>query len=134
MNFATRLRKIRTEKEMTQEELSLQSGISLKTISRYETGETIPRSRKYYDKIAEALEITYEELVSHEDDFIMNIREDYGSKGAKDAQGLVDGMIGLMAGGEMPDEDKKAILDAIQEAYYLSKAENKKYTPKKYRK
>lgn len=42
-------------------------------------------------------------------------------------------MIGLMAGGELPDEDKATILDAMQEAFYMAKLENKKYTPKKYR-
>jgi surface antigen len=44
---------------------------------------------------------------------------------------MINGVIGLMAGGELPEEDKKAILDAIQEAYYIAKVENKKYSPKK---
>lgn len=134
MNFATRLRNIRIEKNMTQDELATKSGVSLKTISRYEIGETFPRSRKYYDKLAEALGVTDTELMSPEDKFVMNIKDDFGVRDANNAQNLVEGMIGLMAGGEMPDEDKKAILDAIQEAYYMSKDENKKYTPKKYRK
>jgi acetyl-CoA carboxylase biotin carboxyl carrier protein len=46
---------------------------------------------------------------------------------------LVNGMIGLMAGGELPEEDKATILNAMQEAFYMAKLENKKYTPKKYR-
>ena len=32
-----------------------------------------------------------------------------------------------MAGGDLPEKDKKAILDAISEAYYIAKNENKKY-------
>ncbi|WP_258392397.1 hypothetical protein [Dolosigranulum pigrum] len=38
-----------------------------------------------------------------------------------------------MAGGELPEEDKTTILNAMQEAFYMAKMENKKYTPKKYR-
>ena len=44
---------------------------------------------------------------------------------------MVDGVIGLMAGGEIGEEDKKAILDSIQEAYYIAKSKNKKYNPHK---
>ena len=41
---------------------------------------------------------------------------------------------GLFAGGEMADEDMREMVDAIQEAYLIAKKNNKKYTPKKYRK
>ncbi|MGO3751667.1 MAG: helix-turn-helix domain-containing protein [Peptoniphilaceae bacterium] len=132
MNFAKKLRDLRTERNLTQEELAEKSGVSLKSISRYEVGTTKPRSKKFYIKLAEALNTTYDYLVSDEDNFIMDVRENFGSKGAKDANELVDGVIGLMAGGEIPDGDKKVILDAIQEAYYHAKKENEKYTPKKY--
>ena len=40
----------------------------------------------------------------------------------------------LMNGGEMADEDMREMVDAIQEAYLIAKKNNKKYTPKKYRK
>lgn len=134
MNFGKKLRDLREAKNLTQQELADQVGVSLKTISRYETNESHPRYRKIYDKLAEVLDTTHDYLVTDEDDFVLNARELYGSKGANDAREMVDGVIGLMAGGEVPEEDKKAILDAIQEAYYMAKKENKKYTPKKYRK
>ena len=134
MNFGKKLRDLREAKNLTQHELADQVGVSLKTISRYETNESHPRYRKIYDKLAEILDTTHDYLVTDEDDFILNARELYGYKGANDAREMVDGVIGLMAGGEVPEEDKKAILDALQEAYYMAKTENKKYTPKKYRK
>ena len=134
MNFGKKLRDLRESKNLTQQELADQVGVSLKTISRYETNESHPRYRKIYDKLAEVLDTTHDYLVTDEDDFVLNARELYGSKGANDAREMVDGVIGLMAGGEVPEEDKKTILDAIQEAYYMAKTENKKYTPKKYRK
>lgn len=133
MNFAQQLKDLRKEKNLTQEELAKKTGISLRTISRYELGDTLPRTKKYYEKIAEALDVDADYFLSQEANFLINARNEFGYKGAKDAEELVNGMIGLMAGGELPDEDKATILDAMQEAFYMAKLENKKYTPKKYR-
>ena len=133
MNFAQKLKDLRTEKNLTQEELAKKSGISIKSISRYELGETLPRTKKYYEKIANALDVDTDYFLSQEANFFINARKEFGYKGAKDAEELVNGMIGLMSGGELPDEDKATILDAMQEAFYMAKLENKKYTPKKYR-
>nr|WP_276939844.1 helix-turn-helix transcriptional regulator [Helcococcus sueciensis] len=133
MNFATKLKNLRTEKNLTQEDLAKKSGISIKSISRYEIGETIPRSRKYYEKLANALDVDIDYLFSQETNFLLNARKEFGYKGAKDAEEIVNGMIGLMAGGELPEEDKATILNAMQEAFYMAKIENKKYTPKKYK-
>lgn len=133
MNFATKLKNLRTEKNLTQEDLAKKSGISIKSISRYELCETIPRSRKYYEKLANALDVDIDYLFSQETNFLLNARKEFGYKGAKDAEEIVNGMIGLMAGGELPEEDKATILNAMQEAFYMAKIENKKYTPKKYK-
>lgn len=131
MAFAEKLRDLREAKNMTQEELAKYCNVSLKTISRYESGQSKPRYRKTYDALAKALDTSHDYLVTDEDDFILRAYERYGAKGARDAKELVNGVIGLMAGGELPEEDKKAILDAISEAYYIAKNENKKYATKK---
>lgn len=131
MNFANRLKFLRQKNNMTQEELAKKTGVALKTISRYENGDTYPRKKSFYFTLCDVLNCTYEELVSPEENFIIHAKEDYGSVGKKDAEELVNGVIGLMAGGKLQDEDKKIILDAITEAYYLAKKENKKYARKK---
>lgn len=133
MDFAQKLKDLRTEKDLTQEELANKSGISIKSISRYELGETLPRTKEYYEKLANALDVSSDYFLSQETNFLLNARKEFGSRGAKEAEELVNGMIGLMAGGELPDEDKTTILNAMQEAFYMAKLENKKYTPKKYR-
>lgn len=134
MSFGKKLKNLRENKNLTQEQLAVKIGVSLKTVSRYENDESKPRYRKVYDKIADVLDTDYNYLVTDEENFVLSAREKYGTKGAKDAQEMVEGIIGLMAGGELPEEDKKAILDAIEEAYYLAKLENDKYTSEKNRK
>lgn len=131
MSFASKLKNLREIKNLTQEELAKKVGVSLKTISRYESGQSKPRYRKTYDNLAEVLNTSHDYLVTDEDSFILSAREKYGAKGARDAEDMINGVIGLMAGGKMPEEDKRAILDAIQEAYYIAKSKNKKYAPKK---
>lgn len=133
MDFAQRLKDLRTKKNLTQEELAHKSGISLKTISRYELGETLPRTTKYYEKLTKALDVDKDYFFTQETNFLLKARKEFGYKGAKDAEEIVNGMIGLMAGGDLPEEDKATILNAMQEAFYMAKLENKKYTPKKYR-
>lgn len=131
MPFAEKLKGLRESKNMTQEDLAKYCKVSLKTISRYESGQSKPRYRKTYDALAEALDTTHDYLVTDEEDFILSARERYGDIGAKDAEEMVNGVIGLMAGGKLPEKDKKAILDAISEAYYIAKTENEKYSPYK---
>ena len=131
MAFAEKLKDLREAKNMTQEDLAKKCDVSLKTISRYESGQSKPRYRATYDALAEVLDTTHDYLVTDEEDFILSARENFGPSGARDAEQMVQGVIGLMAGGELPERDKKAILDAISEAYYIAKAENKKYGSKK---
>ena len=126
MSFPHKLKELRENKNMTQEELAKACQVSTKTISRYELGESKPRYRKTYDLLAKVLDTSHDYLVTDEEDFILKTREEYGISAGRDAEELVDGVIGLMAGGEIPEEDKKAILDAISEAYYIAKNESKK--------
>ena len=127
MAFSNKLRDLREAKNLTQEELAKLCNVSLKTISRYESGQSKPRYRKTYDALAEALDSSHDYLVTDEEDFILSARERYGNAAARYAEEMVQGDIGLMAGGDLPEKDKKAILDAISEAYYIAKSENKKY-------
>ena len=124
MGFANKLKELREIKKLSQEDLAKLCQVSTKTISRYELGQSKPRYRKTNDLLAEHLDTTHDYLVTDEDEFILKARENFGKEGAKDAEDMINGVIGLMAGGQIPDEDKRTILDAITEAYYIAKAEN----------
>ena len=124
MGFANKLKELREIKKLSQEDLAKLCQVSTKTISRYELGQSKPRYRKTYDLLAEHLDTTHDYLVTDEDEFILKARENFGKEGAKDAEDMINGVIGLMAGGQIPDEDKRTILDSITEAYYIAKAEN----------
>ncbi|SHI11266.1 MULTISPECIES: helix-turn-helix domain-containing protein [Tissierellales] len=134
MSFGEKLREIRTQENLTQQEMADRIGVSLRTLKSYELGETLPRYRKIYHKIAEEFNVDVNYLLTEGDDFILSAGEKYGSRGMKGAQELIDNARALFAGGELSEDDKKVVFDALQEAFFEAKLENKKYTPKRYKK
>lgn len=132
MRFGEKLRKSRIEKGLTQAQLAKQAGLGLKTISNYESGATYPQNRKVYTILADILEVDADYLRNENDDFVAQAQKEFGYRGRKGAERLLNELTGLFAGGEMAEEDMDELMLAIQEAYVIAKRNNKKYTPKKY--
>ena len=132
MTFGEKLRTLRLNKNLTQQELAKKAGLGLNTISNYEKGKTYPQNREVYATLAEILEVSPDYLHNENDDFLAQTQQQYGSRGARQAQQLVSEVSGLFAGGEMAEEDMDEMMKAIQEAYWIAKKNNKKVTPKKY--
>jgi transcriptional regulator with XRE-family HTH domain len=134
MLFGDRIKELRGLAGMSQQELANKSGLSLRSIQNYESNQRYPKDVAILNKLCKALNTTIEELMREEDNFIQEASEKYGTRGKKDAQKLVDELGGLFAGGELNEEDKDKVFRAITEMYWKAKDNNKKYTPKKYRK
>lgn len=132
MKFNEILKKLREEKGLTQVQLSELTGISTRMIQKYESANARPRLDAA-EKIAKALNITADQLLGNANMLVAQAAEKYGSRGAKQAQQLTEEVTGLFAGGEMAQEDMDVMMKAIQDAYWIAKEKNKKYTPKKCR-
>ena len=129
MKFGERLKSFREQKNLTQEELASLSGISARSIQRYENGTNRPRVEAA-EKIAKALDIQVDVLLGTNDMLVAEAKSKYGYRGAKQAQELVEEVSGLFSGGEIADEDLDAMMKAIQDAYWIAKEKNKKFSPK----
>lgn len=134
MKFCEKLKEARTRAGLKQEELAKALGVSLRTITNYESGERYPKKREIYYKLAELFHTEENYFLNEDEDFLLTAVEKYGSKGAKQARELMEEVSGLFAGGNIADEDLDELMRGIQEAYWIAKEKNKKYTPKKYRK
>lgn len=134
MNFAEKLKKIRKEQHLSQVALASALQVSTRTISSYETGVSYPRSRETYQKLADILHCDVNYLLTENEEFITDASAQYGSRGKKQAAELISDITGCFAGGEMSEEDMDEMMQAIQEAYWVAKKNNRKYVPKKYRK
>ena len=134
MTFGEKVKNERNRLGLNQDELAKKIGVTRRVISPYENDSSRPRGTERYKKLAEALGVNINYLLSEDEAFIADVEDNYGHRGAKQAKELLAEVTGLFAGGEMADEDMREMVDAIQEAYLIAKKNNKKYTPKKYRK
>ena len=120
MEFRDKLKKKRTEAGLTQLQLAQKVGVTARTIQNYELGERVPSNLGVAQKLADTLGTTVEYLL--------------GSGGKLIVEELVSEVQGLFAGGRLDDEAMDGVMQALLDAYWLAKKENRKYTPKKYRK
>ena len=132
MKFNERLKKFREDKSLTQVQLSDLTGVSARMIQKYEAGTARPRLDAA-EKSAKAINIITDELLGTADMLVAPAAEKYGARGAKQAKQLTEEVTGLFAGGDMAEEDMDLMMKAIQDAYWIAKQNNKKFTPKKHR-
>lgn len=134
MKFGEKVRVLRTDANITQEALGKDIGVSIRTIIAYEKGETYPRKREIYKKLAELFKVDINYLMTEDEEFISEATELYGRKGEIQAKNILAQASALFAGGDLSDEDQLAFLHEMQAIYFDSKKRAQKFTPKKYRK
>ena len=65
---------------------------------------------------------------------VAEAHEKGGAKAARDIDELVSEVTGMFAGGSLSEEALEGAMKALNDAYWIAKEKNKKYTPKKHRK
>lgn len=121
MAFGEKIRKLREAKGWTQSELADMIGRTTRSICAYENENIRPRKRETYDRLSELFDVNVNYLLTDEDIFVFQANKEFGEQGMREATELVNGVLGLFAGGELSLEDKKVVLDTIEEAYYDAK-------------
>lgn len=134
MKFGEKLKKLRSEKNVSQEEAAKAAGVSRRTYISYEQEGRYPRNRQVYAALAEFFGVNPNYLLTEDEEFVSAAADQYGTRGKRQAEQLVAELSGMFAGGELSESDKDAVMIALQKAYFDCKQDNKKYTPKKYRK
>lgn len=133
MKFSEKLLKLRKEKKLSQQEVADAVGISRRTYLGYENEGRLPRKKETYLKLAELFGCEPKFLLDENAEFVMEVAEEYGSRGKRQAEELLEQFTGLFAGGELSEDDKDKVMAAMHRIYRDCKEDNKKYTPKKYR-
>jgi len=140
MTFGEKLLNARTAINLSQIELGEKVGVSARTLYSYEQGGKYPR-RSTLDRLAETLNVTAAYLMNEEETntqvnldnerFLSKARKDFGYKGAKSAQNLLDQASVLFAGGELDEESMDLVHQALTEMFFDAKAKaREKFTPK----
>ena len=134
MKFSEKIIKARDVIGLTQQELGDTIGVSKRTIASYESEGAIPR-KSTLAKLASALKVSTKYLANEDctdplediehDDYVAEARALYGSKGARDMEGLLKANAALFAGGELSQEQKDVFFESIMKAYFACKEEAK---------
>lgn len=132
MTFGEKIKNLRKSKNLNQTQLANSIGVSLRTIRGWEIEGRYPKQHELYQKLADVLECDISYLMTEEESFVTESTEQYGSRGAKQAQQILEQAAAMFAGGELSDDDKTAFMDEIQMLYLDSKKRAKKFTPKRY--
>lgn len=134
MKFGEKLRKLRRQAALTQAEVAERADISRRTYIGYEQEGRYPRRREVYRRLAETLDCPLNYLLTEDEVFVEESAKRYGSRGKRQAEALVAELSGLFAGGELSDNDKDAVMIALQKAYFDCKEDNRKYGRKSHKK
>ena len=141
MTFGEKLINARLTLNLSQIELAEKVGITERSIYSYEQTGTFPRMA-VLKKLAGALNVSVSYLMDEEEDdrlknigdelFIANAKNEFGYKGAREAQGVLSQASALFAGGELDDAAKDIFFQSLMEVYLESKAEaREKFSPRR---
>lgn len=119
MRFSQKVREARRQAGMTQRQLAEACGISLRTLTNYETGRSFPRSEEQLRRLAQALGIEESYLRAGED--ISTLKWSKDSPCAKRAQGLIEDFTDLMYDDMCGEYEKDVLLCALQKIYWEAK-------------
>jgi len=135
MKFGEKVKDLREQKKITQEELSKAAAISLRTVQYYEQGKSYPRNREIYTRLAAIFEVDINYLLTEDEEFLAEAVAKYGRRGRIQAEDILEQAHALFAGGELSEDDRLAFVHEIQQIYFDSKEKaREKFTPHKYRK
>jgi transcriptional regulator with XRE-family HTH domain len=132
MGFKDRLKEKRVEAKLTQVELAKKAGVTARTIQNYELGNRKPVNMVVVQKIADALETSTEYLLGSSGAFVADAYQKGGTKAARDIEELVSEVTGMFAGGKLSEDALEGAMKALNDAYWIAKEKNKKYTPKRH--
>ena len=132
MQFGEKLINARKTLNLSQTELAEKVGVSERSLYSYEQTGVAPR-KGVLIKLAQALGVTVAYLMDDgETDryanidaelFLANAKNQFGVKGAREAQEIRDKARALFAGGALEEEAMDIFMKSLQEVYLESKAE-----------
>lgn len=141
MTFGEKVKEARLLKNLSQTELAALTGISERSLYTYEQLNTLPR-KSNLKKLADALNVSVSYLADDEEtdkeknieqeDFIDDVKDKFGYRGAKEAKDVLERAGALFAGGDLDDEAKEIFMQSLMKVYISSKKEaSEKFSRKK---
>ena len=138
--FSTKVKEERENQGWNQTDLGEKIGVSVRSVSAYETGSTRPRGIMAR-RLAAVFHVSTDYLLNDEIDdrsygrdksvFMEEARVRFGESGAKEMDRLLEQNLSLFAGGEITQEAKDTFFEAVMTAYVTCKEEARRKFGKK---
>ena len=90
MTFGEKVKNLRKTRGMNQTQLGQEVGVSLRTVRGWEVEGRYPKQHDLYQKLADTLGCDVAYLMTEEESFITDVSEQYGSRGARQAQQILE--------------------------------------------
>lgn len=121
MTFGEKIRVLRTEKGWIQQELADALGVSVRTIKNYELGDSYPKNRLIYKKLAEIFNVDVNDLLIENEEFIMPEKTD-GSYGDYHAlKSSLNQMKQVFRSEKVRQKDKDVLIRKLWDLYWDNK-------------
>lgn len=122
MTFAEKIKALRKKAGLTQRALGEKIGVSIRTVGSYESGQSYPKSRETYEKMAELFHVRLNYL------FVENEEEEMHAMWEKEdgktqAETLIRQAQAMFSGGKLSSRDKDAVMKALEDAYWDGRRE-----------
>ena len=127
MTFGEKVRSLRKEKKMSQQELASMVGVSYRTIRSWEVEGRFPKQNVLYQKLADALQCRGSYLMNDNETVCLGNDEPSEYSGAKQARKILEQAAALFASGTMTNEDKTIFMDEMTRLYLASKKNRRKW-------
>ena len=123
MPICNKIKELRLQNNLSQEQLANKLDITRRTYIYYETGKKYP-SVDLLARISEFFEVSISFLTDEQDDSVANEQSQGNKRWKLKAEKLIEEISGLFARDELSVEEKTVVMEAVQEAYQRATKKN----------
>ena len=124
MSFSNRIRELRLQNNLSQEQIARELDIATRTYIRYEKGKNYP-SEELLAQMATLFKVDKPFLMDEQNESIHTAPMQRGKRGKLSAKQFIEEISVFFESGELSETEKDELMEAVQSAYWKAKKKNR---------